>query len=182
VVDVGCADDADFSQHLIARFGVTAFAVDPTRKHEPALRALEKRLRPKLIHLPLALANRAGRVPFNESVENVSGSLLAGHVNVRRDHVKSYEVEAVTLADLTLRIGYARIDLLKLDIEGAEFDLLREVAPEHLRPFAQIFVEFHHQTVAGYEFEHTLALVQRIERFGFSAFTLDDRNWLFWQP
>ena len=181
VVDVGCASDADFSQHLIAKFDVTSFAIDPTLKHAAALRKLERRLGGRFVYFPLALSSRAGRLSFNESLENASGSLLTEHVNIRRDQVRGYEVDAITLADLPARTGYARIDLLKLDTEGAEFDILRQVTPEQLLPFLQVFVEFHHDTVAGYDITHTLALVERMESFGFFAFTLNDRDYLFWR-
>src|SRR2546426_5277428 len=43
IVDCGTGLDANFSQALMARFGVRAIGVDPTRKHRSALTALEHR-------------------------------------------------------------------------------------------------------------------------------------------
>ena len=40
-VDAGCSYEADFSQYMINEHHLKAYGVDPTRKHEPALKALE---------------------------------------------------------------------------------------------------------------------------------------------
>jgi hypothetical protein len=37
-LDIGVGDNPDFSKHLIMRYRMECFAVDPTRKHSAALR------------------------------------------------------------------------------------------------------------------------------------------------
>lgn len=41
VVDVGCADDPDYSEHIINTHGCKCYGVDPTKKHFNALRVVE---------------------------------------------------------------------------------------------------------------------------------------------
>ncbi len=43
--------------------------------------------------------------------------------------------------------GHAHIDLLKMDIEGAEYRVLADIVREHL-PVRQMLIEFHHQYTA----------------------------------
>jgi FkbM family methyltransferase len=74
---------------------------------------------------PVAVAAESDRITFHESDLNVSGSLLADHVNVVRDSGSAYDVEALDLSDLARRIGADQIDILKLDLEGAEYDVLQ---------------------------------------------------------
>lgn len=179
VVDAGCSYEADFSLYMIERHGARAFGVDPTQKHTPALRAIEKRFLGRFVHVPCAIAAVDGKLTFHESKDNESGSIFQDHVNMRHDATVSYDVEALTLKSLLRRIGAAEVEMLKLDLEGAEYDLLGAVEREQLLPFKQIFVEFHHHAVDRYGVEDTRRLVSRLADFGFSAFSLDDHNYLF---
>jgi len=55
----------------------------------------------------------------------------------------SVEVETISLATLMQRLGIINIDILKLDIEGAEFDLIASTPNQILQRINQITVEFH---------------------------------------
>jgi len=181
VVDVGCASDPDLSLFMMKKFGVTAIAVDPTQKHREALQQIEKTHSGKFKHLPLALANQDSTLTFHESEENDSGSLLSSHSNIVNDKTRSYEVEAVTLPTLLSRVGKERLDFLKLDLEGIEYQLLSELTESDLEAVDQLFVEFHHHCIPEFTRKDTQRLVQRISGFGFQSITIDDANFLFWR-
>ena len=55
----------------------------------------------------------------------------------------SMTVPAVTLADIMEREGLDVIDLLKLDIEGAEYEVLYDTPPEYLARISEIRMEAH---------------------------------------
>jgi len=180
VVDAGCADDPEFSKHMIAEHGAIAWGIDPTRKHAEALTCLTSELS-GFRYMPVAIATRAGHMTFHESLDNVSGSLLDDHVNVVRDRGRAYEVEAVDLKTLASRIGAEAIAVLKLDLEGAEYELLGAAKAADLQPFDQIFVEFHHHAVSRYSLRDTWEVVRRLEMIGLKAFSLDDHNFIFYR-
>jgi FkbM family methyltransferase len=181
VIDGGCSYEADFSVYLMRRHGLRAFGVDPTRKHGPALRELENRYPGRFVHVPCAIAAADGDLTFTESQANESGSLLKDHVNVVHDETTSYHVKAVTLGSLLKRVGVEAVDILKLDLEGAEYELLDRATAEQLDPFKQVFVEFHHHAVSRFREADTQRLVERLTRFGFNAFSVDDHNYLFYR-
>jgi FkbM family methyltransferase len=52
-------------------------------------------------------------------------------------------VVTATFAQLVEKIGSPVIDLLKMDIEGSEYDVLLSTSPDVLRFFRRITVEFH---------------------------------------
>ena len=180
IVDVGCGYEADFSMSMIARYHLKALAVDPTHKHVPYLQDIKRNADGHFKHLALAIAPQNGKIVFNESVINESGSMLADHVNIQQGEIRSYEVESVNLKGLIKKIEVNKIDLIKLDIEGAEYDLLRNVSEEDLKPFRQIFIEFHHRTVPQYSRRDTKEIVKHICSRGFDVFTADGRNYLFY--
>jgi FkbM family methyltransferase len=179
VIDGGCSYEADFSVSLMRRHGVRAFGVDPTRKHGEALRRLESEHPGRFVHVPCAIAAADGVLTFHESRVNESGSLLNDHVNVLQDETTSYDVEAVTLRSLLARLGVETVDILKLDLEGAEYELFSGMTSNDLQPFKQVFVEFHHHAVSHFGDADTRRIVALISGFGFHAFSLDDHNYLF---
>lgn len=181
VIDAGCSYQADFSVLMIERHGARSFAIDPTRKHRPALAALEAKYGDTFRHLPVAIGPVNGELVFHESRTQESGSLMDDHLNVRSDDTLSYSVRSVTLPRLVEELGVDRIAILKLDIEGAEYPLLRDVSAADLAPFDQIFIEFHHHAVSSYDQADTRRIVDRIVGFGFKAFSLDEHNYLFWR-
>jgi FkbM family methyltransferase len=182
VIDVGCADNPEIAIHLMRKFGVKAFAVDPTRRHFNALRQWEVQFEGRLQHIPAALAYKSGEMRFYESKENLSGSLLETHSNVRSDRTVSYVVEALTITELLKRLGITAVDYLKIDLEGAEYDLISNAAPELFASARQIFVEFHHHCIESRTFQDTEHAVGLLCDLGFKTITLDRHNYLFWRP
>jgi len=181
VVDVGCGFEAEFSRHVIEKYGVRALGVDPTRKHAPFLAELAKRTNGRFQHVPLAVAPRSGELTFYESRQNESGSFLTSHTNIRHDDVTAYKVEAVGLNELSRKLGVQSVAYLKLDLEGAEYGLFDGLSEEDLGPFTQIFLECHHHCTE-HTFAETKQLVRVICKAGFSVFTLDRHNFLFYRP
>lgn len=181
VIDVGCSYEAEFSRHMIERHGFMAYGVDPTRKHRAALQRLEQLYKGRFIHIPLAISVNNGVLTFNESKENESGSILEDHVNVRNDDIVTYDVDSVDINSLLGRLNLDRVSMLKLDLEGAEYDLLRNLGVEDLSPFDQIFVEFHHHAIEKYSKSDTAEIVSNLSGKGFNSYTLDDHNYLFYR-
>ncbi len=181
VVDVGCGSDADFSVELIARHGVTSYVVDPTKKHRSSLCELEKKMNGHLIHIPVAVSAYDGELVFHESKENMSGSLIESHHNIQRDTVENYSVPSLTIASLLRKIGLSSANFLKLDLEGAEYDLIRNTGSSIFRSFDQICIEFHHHCIDSISFEETKDAVNRIRNMGFHVFSFDEINYLFYK-
>lgn len=73
-----------------------------------------------------ALGSKTGTATFFIPESHLRGSLvnneniLNGHAAVRKE-----QVMVSTLDDMVIEIGCKRIDLLKIDVEGSEFDILK---------------------------------------------------------
>ncbi len=179
VIDVGCGYKAELSVMMIERYGAKVFAVDPTLKHRPALANLCDKYKSRFCHIPFAISTSDGTQTFFESKINESGSIMPDHVNIVNDETISYEVKVLTPLSLLAHVGIDSADMLKLDIEGAEYDLLENLSGNQLLPFGSIFIEFHHHAVSRYCEADTTRLVDKLCGFGLKAFSLDDHNYLF---
>ncbi len=135
VFDLG-ANHGLFAHELIKRVGCRVFAAEPVSD----LRATITRS-DKLTLLPLALGGSNGRVRLNVfegRCASIVPSTAPDDLTLRTE-----EVAVVTLAEFLKLTGTDRVDLMKVDIEGAELDLLEAAAEDELKRIAQITVEFH---------------------------------------
>lgn len=133
---------------------------------EPNPQLCEKLARhPALTVFNLAIGPSSGRVRFNLAENDECSSLFnptASAVNA------AIECDALTLTDLFDRIGVAHIDLLKVDIEGAELDLLTNTDPSVLARVNQIAVEFHESIGIG-TVQDIRNIIHRLQTLGFRA-------------
>lgn len=164
---------------MIERYDAKCIAVDPTLKHKSALDHFVQKYKDRFIHVPFAVCADNGVLTFFQSNVNESGSIMTDHVNVVSDDGISYEVRGITPVSLLHYLGLDSADILKLDIEGAEYELLEGIGKRELIPFEQVFVEFHHHAVERYTETDTRKAVEKICGFGFESYSLDDHNYLF---
>ncbi|HTD66100.1 MAG TPA: FkbM family methyltransferase [Candidatus Limnocylindria bacterium] len=157
VVDAG-AHRGEFSAEVIEKFGCQCHLIEAN----PNL--AEKLSVPGAASITIAALGAAdGRATFHVRDNPESGSLTSSSA----DRATAVDVETISLPKFMERIGVDAIDLLKLDIEGAEFDLVA-LTPENVwRRISQITVEFHdfQERFAGQRlFENARA---RLESLGF---------------
>ncbi|HAG34218.1 MAG TPA: hypothetical protein DCL12_02595, partial [Cryomorphaceae bacterium] len=80
-----------------------------------------------------------------ESEKATSGSLNA---SVQSTLTRPIEVQLSTLKDLMKQLGHTRLDVLKIDIEGAEYEVLPALLADGIE-IDQILIEFHDRWVEG---------------------------------
>lgn len=164
VVDIGVGEDISFSTSLIRKFGLVVHGFDPT----PRAIAYVASLAPPNFRLhEYAVGAQRGSATFYlpNNQDHVSGSLIPeGHVGTT-----ALAVELLTVGDLFARLGCEKIDLLKMDIEGAEYGVL---ASEEFAAFSDrismLCIEFHHRWPSLGK-QATLDAVETLTRLGFSC-------------
>jgi FkbM family methyltransferase len=117
---VGSGDDITFDLELIRRYDVTVRAVDPVEAYEQVvLRAADDE--PRFTYRRAALATSDGPMRMQTHHEPGSGSLSAAGLYETDDWV---EVDGRTIRSLMSEFGDDHIDLLKIDVEGIEYELV----------------------------------------------------------
>lgn len=163
VYSAGVGTDITFDRSLIAKYALAIHAFDPTPASLDFLRA--QSLPAGFTSHPVGLASQDGEATFYapSNPDHVSHSMVSPGASGRSIHVTVRR-----LGTIMRELGHRRIDVLKLDIEGAEYDVLDDVLASGLS-VQQILVEFHHR-LPGIGVERTRRAVNALNAAGYRIF------------
>jgi len=133
----GVGEDITFDLGLIRQYGCKVFAIDPTpraARHVDQVASGEA----NFTLLPVGLWDKEERVRFYEPKDptHVSHSIL----NLQQTD-RYFEADCRRLASLMVQLGHSRLDLLKIDIEGAEYGVLNTIVEDDVK-IGVLCVEF----------------------------------------
>lgn len=172
IYSVGIGDNITFDLDLIDRLGVTVHAFDPTPASVAWVR--EQCLPENFVFHDVGLADFDGELAFH--VPRKAASFHFTPVQrYRKAAEKTVQAPVRRLSSLMRELGHERIDLLKIDIEGGEYAILRDLAA-HPLPIRQLLIEFHHNYPA-IPFRHTLEAVRSLRAMGFRVFAISERTY-----
>lgn len=140
----GLGDDGTFDVELAGMTGCRVIALDPTpagMEHGPRLEAAV----PTLTFMPVGLAGEDGRRTFYPPADPQHASYSIDNLQGTAEPV---EAECLTVASVRARLGHDRLDLLKLDIEGSEYEVIDSLLRDGLLP-RTLCVEFHRRDDPG---------------------------------
>ena len=171
VVDIGLGEDLSFSEALIEKYSCTVYGFDPTPK---SIDYVRRRNPPRfsLFELGVSASGGDGVLYLPNDPAHVSGSLYASQ-HLGRDKI---QVKLIEIARVPETIGTTKIDLLKMDVEGAEFEVID--APGFADTVAntgQICVEFHHRW-ERFGKDKTERAVRRLGELGFEIAWVSSSN------
>lgn len=132
VLSLGLAENLSFDWAMIRDFGSVVHGFDPT----PTTRKwMNQNPMPTDFHFhAVAVAGHDGWLDLAERVGK--GGKQRGPVFLR--------APCRRISSICGDLGLARIDILKMDIEGSEYSVLQDILPHGIFP-SQITVEFHHR-------------------------------------
>jgi FkbM family methyltransferase len=137
VYSAGIGLDASFDLSLIEKYGMNVYAFDPTPSSIEWVSS--QTMPPQFCFYAYGLAGEEGTIPFfsNPNPGNPNFSLLPRSGDV-------IEMPVRKLSDVMRELGHDHIDILKLNVEGAEFGVLDDIFGSKL-DIRQILVQFHHK-------------------------------------
>lgn len=164
VYSFGIGEDLSFDRALIERCGVTVHGFDPTPRSQRWV--AQQRLPGGFIMHDYGLADRDGVLPFYppDNPAHVSHTVL-DHAATRG---RPIGVPMRRLDSIMRELGHDHLDLLKLDIEGAEYGVIDDLERSRIRP-GQLLVEFHHR-FRGVGIGRTKAAVAALRGMGYGLF------------
>ena len=130
VVSAGVGKDITFEQDLVARFGVRIILLDPS---PTGIKTIANRSLPCNIEFhALGLAAQAGSVSFGHPDRSEEGSFRKSNVD------GGVSFDCTTLQELMSQHNRSRIDLLKIDVEGFEYEIIDSILVQRSRRAADL--------------------------------------------
>lgn len=133
----GIGTDISFDLECIRRYSASIHAFDPTPRSIQWLSRQE--LPQSFVAHPIGIAAYDGTLDLYPPLD-------PSHVSYSPVKQKGAAVSCAVykLRSIMTMLGHDHIDLLKLDIEGAEYSVLPDILRDRV-PIPQICVEFHHR-------------------------------------
>ena len=142
VISAGAGHDISFELALIRRFGCRVILLDPSPTGMATM-ALPENQHPNLLFVPAALVGCDRKITLHPPANPEEGS-YSSVVGTKTGPT----VDGLSLRTLMKKHGIGQIDLLKIDIEGAEYEVMDSVL-RHKLPIPQICVEYHNKVLPG---------------------------------
>lgn len=164
VYSFGVGEDISFDLSLLRKFpGLKIYALDPTPR---SISWIKKQILPKnFIFKTWGLGNKDGTAFFERP--------KAGNVSYKFS-LKTCEdrFEILTLKSIVERLGHKRVDLVKMDIEGFEYGVIKNIAKMNKRYLPkQLLIEFHHR-FSEFSKNDTVKAVTLLRKKGYQLFNV----------
>ncbi|NOS72872.1 MAG: FkbM family methyltransferase [Verrucomicrobia bacterium] len=171
----GVGRDVTFEQALAKHFECNVVLFDPSPTGLETMLLPENKI-PQFHFVPVGLSGSNCTLRFAPPPDLKEGSWFTDG-----SAAATIEVPCVDLSTLMKQNGHDRIDLLKIDIEGAEYDVLDHLLGRKLR-VRQVLVEFHHNILPGIPRSKSIRYILKMVTAGYKLLNQDGANHTFYHP
>lgn len=189
----GAGEDISFDVAVAARFGCSVLIFDPTPRSKQHFEQVKKSA---LRGHPVAINNKPGT--FYEITPETADHLQFEAIGIwkKKEVVKFYspkdethishsisnlqhtdkyfEATVERLSSIMNRNNHGALDLLKLDIEGAEFDVIDSIVEDEI-PIKILCIEFHPNEGKN----RVQAAITKLENYGFAVVAREGLDFTF---
>lgn len=141
VISIGIGKDTSFDLSIIEKYGCKVYAFDPTPASIAWVR--ENIRNPLFIFEPIAIASYDGTLRLWQPSRK--GRVSASFAEGKNTSKEYFDAPALRFSSILKKINHNRINVLKMDIEGAEYSVIKDIiASKMLVCVDQLLLEFHH--------------------------------------
>ena len=166
-IDIG-ANVGLFTEWVLDRFGsdTKVIAVEPNSSAIKAFKNMHEG-RENVMLSEYAMSDNSGETI--KMLVNPDNSLISSIEGTGNGYTEHQDVETINLFDLMDSYGLSEVDLLKVDIEGAEYQMFSTVSGDEIRKrFKHLLIEFHNNNGRATD------LIKKIQMAGFEVDLRDD--------
>lgn len=145
VYSFGIGKDISFDKRVMKCHKCNVYGFDPTPKAINYIKSLPQNPLFHFYDFGLSTSTKMEKflLPINKRM--VSGSMTS---NEFVSEENSIEVQMKSLSDIAKMLGHSRIDVLKIDIEGSEYEVLESILSTNIT-IVQLLIEFHDRFFEG---------------------------------
>lgn len=171
VYSFGIGEDISFDEEIIKRHHNRVFGFDPTPKSIHWIESRRRSLPSEFSFFEYGIGEITGKKTFYlpKNKQHVSGSSVQ-QTNV--DERDTIIVEMKSLKDIAAQLGHPKIDILKMDIEGGEYDVIESLLNSNIE-IDQILVEFHERFFPDGK-NKTTRIIEKLRTHGYKIFGVSD--------
>jgi len=168
VVDIG-ANVGLFSLYMIQKNCKKLFCIEPTNKAFDQLSHLLKDT-PNVYTKKLAIHNFIGKstIKVNNDNSTISGFLHDVHPYTHHN-MTDEDVDVTTLPMFMKQENIEKVDLIKIDIEGIEYDVIDSMTDDEIIKSSRYIIEYHWAKTKNIK-----KIVNRFESLGYKITNNDD--------
>lgn len=168
----GVGKDVSFEHALAQNFGCDVVLFDPSPIGLATMNET-KNNNPKFHFFPVGLAGQVGTLRLAPPFTPEGDSWFAHDGG-------TIEVPCLDLPTLMQKNGHRHIDLLKIDVEGAEYGIIDQIVSQNI-PVRQIVVEFHDNILPGIRLSQSLRATFKLLKRGYKfVFETGNTDVFFW--
>ena len=171
VYSFGIGEDISFDLAIIENHKCKVFGFDPTPKSIYWINEKLPSFSESFQFYDYGIAEETGNVNFflPKNSNHISGSII-NQKNVSTE--ESIEVQMKSLSDIAKELGHSKIDVLKMDIEGAEYQVLESLLQSEII-VTQFLVEFHDRFFSDGR-KKTIDAIKLLKKHGYKIFGVSD--------
>ncbi|MFN0200498.1 MAG: FkbM family methyltransferase [Bacteroidia bacterium] len=165
VYSFGIGKDITFDKACMNKHKCKVFAFDPTEK---SIRWIKSQNINPLFHFyEFGIAPESGTATFYlpANPKGTSGSLIKSEVVSEN---RAVQVQMRSFEDITKMLGHTHIDVLKMDIEGSEYEVLAYILNSKVT-IHQFLIEFHDRLFEEGEYK-SVEVVRKMNEKGYVVF------------
>lgn len=168
IVDLG-ANEGEFSKKFIKKYPYSKMILIEANPY--LIQKLRSRFKPHKCQIFHAfLGNKSKRViKFYLSNKSTRSSMYQSFSKFEVGLKKKIEVKTITLDDIFKIFRIQKIDLIKMDIEGAEWNVLKNFSKTNFKRIKQISVEFH-DFLKPSKKKETKACILKLKKLGYFTY------------
>lgn len=164
VFSFGVGEDISFDLGMIERFGATVHAFDPTPRSKQWIKSQSL---PLAFHFhQIGLAGKDAIVPFFPP--SADGHVSFSNAPASNQSELPVLAEVCTLDTIIKRVGSCTPAILKMDIEGFEYEFVNSLTRDSYLPL-MVLVEFHHGMYQS-SYEDTNIAHRHLQKLGYGLF------------
>jgi len=171
VYSFGVGDNIAFDEDLINRFHCNVYGFDPTPKSVEYIKKKKPQRWFKFFEYGISYFDGIIKFYLPKNPDHVSCATFNrwGYDEAKN---RPIEVPVKKLSTISKELGHSKINVLKFDIEGSEYDILDDVLSSDLE-IDQILIEFHHRFKA-IGIDKTKTAIRGLNHAGYKIAAISD--------
>lgn len=173
VISLGVGNDIRFDVKMIERFSCHVHAFDPTPRW---VEWIKNQNLPANFHFyPLAIDDYDGSMQLfpRISKKGKRSDTMLTKINDGLQENEGICVEVRKMGTVLRDIGKTSVDILKMDIESAEYGVIENILNDELKVY-QIVVEFHHR-FSSVSLQQTITALDSLHKAGYRIFYISEK-------